>query len=115
MSRDELIDHYLERSHEPDFEITVVRKELEQQQTSEEDIREIVRIVDNEIQNRAISDPKRKMRNSLFWAGIFVSIVAIGLNISAWMGWMETKYPLFVLYGPLILGMGLMYMVKKRK
>ena len=53
MSRAGLVDLYIKKSYQTGFEIDVIRKELEPQGVAEEDIRAILRLVDNDMQKRA--------------------------------------------------------------
>ena len=54
MDRKQLIDHYLQRLTEKGFEIYDVRRELEKKNVEEEEIKIIVRAVDDELQARLL-------------------------------------------------------------
>ena len=49
MSKETIIDYYLEKSKNKDFQINQIRKELEPKGVSDGDIRTIVKIVDNAV------------------------------------------------------------------
>ena len=55
MDRQQRIDHYINRLSEKGFEIYDVRRDLESQNVEEEEIKAILRAVDEELQKRLLA------------------------------------------------------------
>lgn len=63
------MDFYLEKSKEPNFELDQVRKELEKNDIADEEIKIIVKLVDSELQKRALIGSTNSKSNELMIAG----------------------------------------------
>src|SRR5688572_31547506 len=72
MDRKERIDHYLQRLSEKNFEIYDVRRELEQQNVDEEEIKIIVRAVDDELQARLLTSSHQDSSSMFIRIGIIL-------------------------------------------
>ena len=79
-----MVDHYLEKAKEPDFEIDQIRKELESHGVDDEEIRVITYLVDNEIQTNMLNNAGAKAYNSAKLAGF--ALLLIGLAVFLFTG-----------------------------
>lgn len=108
MSRAGLVDHYIKESAKPEFEIDQIRKELEPKGVPEEDIRAIVRLVDNDMQRRELSKTKSNRSKEYIGAGAILTIVGLGITIGTYTGIIAMGNSFMLLYGPIIGGVSLM-------
>jgi len=88
MTTSELVDYYVERLHRGEITFDKVRPELVQRGITENDIRTIVRQVDEVLQNRMVSG--QTSSNRLIVGGIVVSTIGIIITISAYAGFFST-------------------------
>jgi hypothetical protein len=88
MTTSELVDYYVERLHRGEITFDKVRPELVQRGITENDIRTIVRQVDEVLQNRMVSG--QTSSNRLIVGGIFVSTIGLIITISAYAGFFST-------------------------
>ena len=107
MSRAGLVDHYIAKSQKEGFEIDQIRKELEPQGVSEEDISAIVRLVDNEIQKRAINTSVGNKSKELMGIGAVLTAVGLGITIATYTGVIQMGNSFMLMYGPIIGGISL--------
>lgn len=108
MSRAGLVDHYLEKSKEPDFEIDLIRKELSSNNVDEEEIRAIVRVVDSDIQRRELTKSTRNKSKELIGIGALLTFVGVGITAGTYMGLIPSGNSFLIVYGPFIGGVSLM-------
>ncbi len=104
MGREQIVEHYLEKSREPGFEIDQIRKELEGQQVPEEDIRAIVRDVDNELQTRALAGLGKDYSRQVMVTGAILTVLGAGLTIGTYLGWISSGNTVVIAYGPFLVG-----------
>ncbi len=69
-----MIDHYLQRLTDKGFEIYDVRRELEKQNVEEEEIKIIVRAVDDELQARLLKSANADYAESIYPHGDYFNI-----------------------------------------
>ncbi len=74
-----MVDHYLEKAKEPDFEIDQIRKELEIHGVDDEEIRVITYLVDNEIQKNMLNSAATRAYNSAKIAGFALLIIGLAV------------------------------------
>ena len=86
MIRAKLIDYYIEKSQSPDFQIDQIRKELEPNNIPEEDIRAIVKLVDNHILNSAFTKNSKNRSTELIIAGAILALLGVGITIATYTG-----------------------------
>lgn len=109
MSRAKIVDYYLARAQEPDFEIDQIRKELEPQHISDEEIRIIVRIIDNEIHRKALTKSVSSKGNELVTAGSILTLVGGGITIGTYTGLLDMGDSFLLVYGPFFGGLSLLF------
>ncbi len=108
MSRAGLVDYYLEKSKQEGFEIDQVRKELESKEVPEKEIRVIVKLVDSEIQKRALIKTSRNKSREFVVIGAALTIIGAGITIGTYTGIIPSGNSYLIVYGPLIVGISLL-------
>ena len=109
MSRAKLVDYYVEKSMEEGFEIDQIRKELEDRKIPDEEIKSIVRLVDNHMQNDLLIKSHNSKSNELFWAGLALTIIGAAITIGTYTGAINMGDSFLFVYGPLFGGLSLMF------
>ena len=89
MDRKQRIDHYLQRLTDKGFEIYDVRRELEQQNVEEEEIKIIVRAVDDELQARLLKSANPDYAGVFIRIGIILILIGIALALAMVVGVVE--------------------------
>jgi hypothetical protein len=84
MTTSELVDYYVVKVHRGEITFDKVRPELVQRGMSENEIKEIVRLVDEELRNRMLSGPNSSKR--LIVGGTVVLTIGLIITISAYLG-----------------------------
>ena len=108
MSRAKLVDHYINRSREPGFEIDQIRKELAAHQIDEEEIKVIVRLVDNELQSRALRKSSNKKSGELVWFGAVLALVGALITVGTFTGFLPMEDSFLLVYGPFFGGLSML-------
>lgn len=103
------MDYCIEKSREKGFEIDQIRKELEERDIPEEEIRAIVRLVDNQMQNNLQIKSDNSKSNELFWAGLFLTIIGAAITIGTYTGIIYMGDSFLIVYGPFLGGISLMF------
>ena len=80
MDRHERIDHYIKRLSDKNFVIYDVRRELEQQNVEENEIKQIVSAVDTELQARLLKTSNRDHSGAF----IRIGIILISIGVALW-------------------------------
>ena len=116
MSRAKLIDHYLEKAQEPNFEIDQIRKDLNGK-IPEEDIRAIIRVIDSTVQNQAFTKTTNGRASELIVAGAILTLVGVGISIGTYTGLINMGNSFLIVYGPFLGGVSLLLtgMSQRRK
>ncbi len=109
MSRSKLIDYYIEKSQSPDFQIDQIRKELEPNNIPEEDIRAIVKLVDNHILNNAFTKNSKNRSTELIIAGAILALLGVGVTIATYTGLINLGDNFLVVYGPFFGGVSMIF------
>ena len=117
MSRAKIIDHYLRKIQEENFDVYQVRKELEKSNVDEEEIKIIVRLVDNEVQRGATRKSKNESATPLIQIGIFLTVIGAGITIATYTGIIDMGNQFLVVYGPFLGGISLLVtgLAKRKK
>lgn len=109
MSRAKLIDYYIEKSQSQDFQIDQIRKELEPNNIPEEDIRAIVKLVDNHILNSAFTKNSKNKSTELIIAGTILALLGVGVTIATYTGLINLGDNFLVVYGPFFGGVSMIF------
>lgn len=108
MSRAKLVDHYLRKINEGDFEIIQVRQELEANRVPEDEIRKIVWLVDNELQRQLLTRTANAKSNEIIWYGLALAALGAIVTIATYTGLINMGNSFLLLYGPFLAGISLM-------
>ncbi|MEQ9304280.1 MAG: hypothetical protein RJQ14_10225 [Marinoscillum sp.] len=104
MSRAKLIDYYIAESRNPNFQIDQIRKDLEKKGIADKEIKVIVRLVDNAIQNAALHKTTRNRSNELLIAGGVLTLIGAGITVGTYTGLINMGDSFLVVYGPFLGG-----------
>jgi hypothetical protein len=118
MERAKIVDHFLAKvSSEKDFNIYEVRQELEKHNFEEEEIKQIVRIVDNELQRTHQIKSNNKKATDLMWVGAVLTVIGIGVTLGTYTGLLPMGNSFLITYGPFLGGLSILFgaMAKKRR
>ncbi|HOX81479.1 MAG TPA: hypothetical protein PLJ60_05700 [Chryseolinea sp.] len=117
MNRAKLIEYYLDKLSKPGFEFHQVRQELEANHIDEDDVRIIVKLIDKELQNRAVTKSSNKYSNNIILFGAFLTVLGAFLTIATYLNAIGTGNSFIIAYGPFLAGISILIagLVKKRK
>ena len=113
--RAKIIDHYLQQLDNPDFEITQIRSDLERNNFDEDEIRVIVRLVDNELQRRQLTSSRYKNAGELVWVGGILTALGAGYTIATYTGLINMGNSFLLVYGPILGGLSILVAALARK
>jgi hypothetical protein len=108
MSRAKIVDHYIHKVTEENFDIDQVRKELVWNNVDEDEIRIIVRLVDNEVQRRIVTTSGSKRSTALVGVGLVVTLVGAAITIFTYFGIIDTGNSFVIAYGPFLGGLSIL-------
>ena len=108
MSRAKLVDYYIRKSYEEGFEIDQIRKELAANNIEEDEIKVIVRLVDNELQNRDLSKSSNKKSSELVGVGAVLTLVGAFITIGTLIGFIPMGDSFLLVYGPFFGGLSIL-------
>jgi hypothetical protein len=105
MTRDEYIICLADKVASEEIDFSHVRKELKRHGLNEADTKSMIRLIDDEVQGRAVEKAKRGRRNSYVLVGTLMTIAGL-ICIISFMGAGPLVY--FIGYGPFTTGIGLL-------
>ncbi len=108
MSRAKIVDYYIQKLDNKDFEIYDVRKELEKNNVGEEEIKVIVRLVDNELQRHLRTKTNNDRSNDWVWIGSILTVVGAGVTIATYTGIINMGNSFLIVYGPFLGGLSIL-------
>ncbi len=108
MSRSGLVDYYIRKVKEGNFEIDQVRKELVSNGASKEEIKAIVRQVDYYLQKRELSKTKKNHAKDFIGIGVVLSLVGVGITMGTYTEIIPSGNSFLIVYGPIIGGVSLL-------
>ncbi|PWJ33505.1 hypothetical protein [Sediminitomix flava] len=109
MNKSQLVDYYIDKSQHPDFQLNEVRKDLQVKNIPEEDIKVIVRLVDNEVQKRALTQSSSKKGNEIMIAGGVLTFIGAGITIGTYTGIINMGNSFLIVYGPFFTGISMLF------
>ncbi len=117
MERARIVDYYLEKVDGKNFDLFDARKEMEKNQVDEQEIKTIIRLLDNELQRRMIYEAQSKQANAIFWVGVVVSSVGAIITIGTFFGIIPMGNSFLIAYGPFLSGLVIMFsgLAKRRR
>ena len=108
MDRAKIVDFYLQKINEKDFDISQVRKDLEKNNIAEEDIKAIVRLVDNELQKGLVNKPVSMAPTQLIIFGGIITAAGLIITIGTFTGLIDMGNSFLIAYGPILGGISLL-------
>lgn len=114
MDRARIVDYYLSKIDRMDFNILEIRQEMETNGIPEEEIRIVVRLVDNEIHRRLAGKSKAGKVNATFLVGAVVTLIGLVITIGTYTGLINMGNYFLLAYGPILGGLAIMFGGLKR-
>ena len=116
MDRVKIVDYYLQKVNDTDFTILDIRRELEKNNVDEQEIRTIVRLVDNELQMRLVQKSTGDKSKELVWFGGIITALGLIVTIGTYTGVIRMGNSYLLAYGPILSGLAILfYGLGKRK
>jgi hypothetical protein len=117
MSRAKMVDYYLNRIQAGELEIIQVRQELESHNVPEEEIRIIVRLVDNGVQRQLKVNQNNSAQASLLWAGTVLTGAALLVMAGTYTGIIPMGRYFLLPYGAVLSGVSMVItgLAKRRR
>jgi len=117
MDTKQRIDHYIQRLSDKKFEIYDVRRELEQQNVDEEEIKVIVRAVDAELQARLLRTTNPDYTALFIRMGIILILIGLALGLARVVGIINAGVFFMFAYGSFFGGISMLLtgMFKRKK
>lgn len=114
--KEEIINYYFQRFEEKDFEISQVRRDLEKRNIEPEEIKNMVRIVEDEFQRYIKFKSEKAKGNGMVWMGVFLMIVGVGVTFLSYRGIIDlgNRFTLFS-YGPFLGGLSLIFIGRSKR
>lgn len=108
MSRAKVIDHYIKKINVEGFDVYQIRKELEKNGLEEEEIKIIVRLVDNELQRSLKRKQESDRVKPAILIGLILTIVGAGITIATYTGIIDMGSSYLIVYGPFFGGLSIL-------
>ncbi|PZX49150.1 hypothetical protein [Algoriphagus chordae] len=108
MDRAKIIDYYLQKISDKDFDLYDVRKELEKNDIEEEEIRIIIRLLDNQIQRQLVQTSYRDKSKEMIGIGAVLTFVGALITIGTYTGILNTGDSFLIVYGPVVAGISIL-------
>ncbi len=112
-----IVEYFLEKLNEKDFDLSEVRKALEKENYPEEEIRSVIKILDNELQRRAFDKVNQSSRINLMGLGLVLIGIGLVVTVGTFTGLIPTGNSFVLAYGPILGGISIsfsVYLSKKR-
>jgi hypothetical protein len=106
MNKEELIRICLTKAEEG-MNIYDIRKWLQYKNVPEEDIKGIIRVVDNYVLSKALTNSHRAKTNELLWVGIILTVIGLIITFGSLLGIINTGDSFILAYGPLLGGLSI--------
>jgi len=107
-----IIDEYVEK-RKNGLDFSEIRKELKNLNLTSEEIRIIVREIDNQVINDELYKSKNTLVNEMKYIGLFLMLGGGFVTVASYFGLIDTNGYYVISYGPIIGGY-LIYLKSKR-
>lgn len=117
MDRAKIVDYYIQKIDENGEEFTIleIRRELEKNNVDEEEIRIIVRLVDNELQRRLIDKSTGDRSKEMIWFGGILTAIGLIFTIGSYTGIIKMGNSFLLAYGPILGGLSILFYGRSRR
>lgn len=99
-SKPDIIEPYLKKLDEKNFDLSHVRKALEEEHYPEEEIKAIIKILDNELQQRAFEKLNNATRFNLMGLGLTLTGIGILVTFGTFLALFPVETRLYLLMDP---------------
>ena len=108
MDRDRIVEHYKILSQNKGFEIDQVRKDLALNNVPENEIRAIVRLVDEHVRTQALKKSSQLRGTQLIIAGVILTLIGLLIFVITQFGYLDVVDGVVFIYGPVTSGVALL-------
>jgi hypothetical protein len=117
MSRAKVIDHYLKKINDEGFDVYQIRKELEKNEVDDEEIKIIVKLVDNELQRNLKRKRESNSVKPAILMGLILMVIGAGITIATYTGIIDMGNSFLIVYGPFFGGLSILFggLAKRKK
>lgn len=102
-----MVDYFISRLDSKDFTILEVRQELEKNKIPEEEIRIVVKLVDNELHRRISLKSKNYKSKPILWVGASITGLGILITAGTYFNLIDTGDFYVIAYGPILGGLSI--------
>jgi hypothetical protein len=117
MTNPELVSDYVHKVQTGQITFDRVRQELVQRGVDEQDIKVIVRLVDDELQSQLLSRSNVGSFNNLIVIGIVVAAIGLIFTIASLAGLFASgsSFVVIIAYGPILAGLAMIFAGWRRR
>ena len=105
--RNRVVAFYLKKLEEKNFDISQVRRDLEKENYDENEIKVIVKLVDNEIQRKLFESANNSKLTDLIKLGVVLTLIGSAITIGTFLGLVSMGDSFLIAYGPIVAGVSL--------
>ena len=112
-----IVEYFLEKLNEKNFDLSDVRKALEKENYPEEEIRSVVKMLDNELHRQAFDKVNQSSRINLMGLGLVLVGIGLVVTVGTFTGLIPSGNSFILAYGPILGGISISvsaYLSKKR-
>jgi hypothetical protein len=116
MTIQERVDYFVDQVAGGQLAFDQVRGQLESEGLPEQEIKMIVRQVDDEVQGRLLGQSKKSGFNQMIFVGLFLALIGLILTIGSLVGFLSKGIDMAIFaYGPLFAGLVILFAGIRRK
>lgn len=108
MERAKIFDYYLQKVNDKDFDLYDARKEMEKNNIEEDEIKVIIRLLDNQIQRRLVQSSHRDKSKEIIGIGAVLTFVGASITIGTYTGIFNTGDSFLIVFGPVVVGISIL-------
>ncbi|MFC5625618.1 hypothetical protein [Algoriphagus winogradskyi] len=108
MERAKIVDYYLQKINDKDFDLYDARKEMEKNNIEEEEIKVIIRLLDNQIHRGLIQKSHRDKSKEMIGIGAVLTFIGAGITIGTYTGILNTGDSFLIVFGPVVAGISIL-------
>ena len=108
MDRVKIVDYYLSKINDRNFNILQVRQEREKHCFPEEEIKVVVRLIDNAMHRKLAEKAATGKANLQVWLGGVVTLAGVVITVGTYTGLINMGNYFVLAYGPILGGLAIM-------
>ncbi len=109
MDRARIVEYYLSKIDDKHFTILEARQEMETQGIAEDEIRVIIRLIDNALHRKLAEKSRAGSVNLAVWVGGVITCIGLVLTVGSYTGLIDMGSYYLVAYGPILGGLAIMF------